>query len=130
MRVALSCFTAKATMTVTKDQIESALRAVALPSGEGDIVSAGMVSEPFITESEKGAKVMFSLNVPAEMAEQLEPLRGTAQAAVEALSGVASAMVALTAERKAGSAPSMAPPPPPPQAAPARAPEAAPRATR
>jgi ATP-binding protein involved in chromosome partitioning len=110
---------------VTKTAIQSALSKVVLPSGEGNIVSEGMVSEPFITQSEKGAKVMFSLNVPAEMAEKLEPLRGAAQAAVEALPGVVSAMVALTAERKAGSAPTMAPPPPKPASA--RAPEAAPR---
>lgn len=112
-------------MTITKDQIQSALSAVTLPGGAGDLVSNAMVSEPFITQSEKGAKVMFSLNVPADQAEAMEPLRGAAQAAVEALPGVVSAMVAMTAERKAGSAP--AGPPPSPKPAPARAPEAAPR---
>ncbi len=103
-------------MTVTKDQIRAALSAVALPDGTGDLVSNGLVSEPFITNADAGAKVMFSLTVPAEQAQAMEPLRGAAQAAVEALPGVASAMVAMTAEKKPGGAfdaPRPSPPPPP-----------------
>ena len=106
-------------MTITKEQVRNALSAVKMPSGDGDIVSLGLVSEPFITESDAGSKVMFSLTVPAEMAEQLEPLRGQAEKAVTDLDGVASAMVAMTAERKAGSSPAPQTPTPPqqPQAA-------------
>ncbi len=104
-------------MTVTKDQIRAALSAVVLPDGSGNLVSAGLVSEPFVTNGDAGAKVMFSLTVPAEQAEVMEPLRGAAQAAVEALPGVASAMVAMTAEKKPGSPSASPPTAPPPRAA-------------
>ena len=63
-----------------------------------DIVAGGMVSDIFID----GSKVIFSLTVPARQAEEFEPLREAAHAAVLALEGVDSAMVALTAERAAG----------------------------
>ena len=111
-------------MSITKQQIIDALSSVKM-SGRGggeesDIVSLGMVSDPFITTGDAGSKVMFSLTVPADRAEELEPLREEAQAAVEAIAGVASAMVALTAERKPGSgAPSAAPRRPAPPTAPA-----------
>ena len=105
-------------MSVTKQQILDALASVQLTAGSGgdpqDIVSLGMVSDPFITQNDGGSKVMFSLTVPAEKAESLEPLRAEAEAAVTAVDGVVSAMVVLTAERKAGEASAAAPPPPPP----------------
>ncbi len=110
-------------MTITKDQVLEALTKLELPDNEGNIVSAGMVSAPFITESDAGSKVMFSLTVPAERAQMMEPLRSAAQQVVESLDGVASAMVAMTAERKAGEGGSM--PPPPPMAAPTAAPKPA-----
>ncbi|MEP0941704.1 MAG: Mrp/NBP35 family ATP-binding protein [Rhizobiaceae bacterium] len=107
-------------MSITKQQIMDALASVQMPAGSGDgpqdIVSLDMVSDPFITEGDSGAKVMFSLTVPADRAEELEPLRTQAQTAVTAVDGVASAMVALTAERKAGEG--NASPPPQPRAAP------------
>ena len=66
-------------MSVTKQQILDALASVQLTAGSGsdpqDIVSLGMVSDPFITQNDGGAKVMFSLTVPADKAESLEPLR-------------------------------------------------------
>ena len=120
-------------MTVTADEIRSALSQVPGPDGKGDIVSLGMVSDPFVTTRDGQAKVMFSLTVPAERAKELESLRVNAQKTVEALEGVASVMVAMTAERKGGSgAPSgggMAPPPPPPMMpkAPVGQPETAPK---
>ena len=101
-------------MKVSTDTIKDALRTVKGPDGQGDIISLNMVSEPFVTETEGASKVMFSLTVPADRAKELESLRADAQAAVEAIEGVASAMVALTAERKAGdakAAPAAAPAP-------------------
>ncbi|MEL6947233.1 MAG: Mrp/NBP35 family ATP-binding protein [Pseudomonadota bacterium] len=89
-------------MSVSKETVLETLSRLEIPNGEGNIVSVGMVSDPFITVSEAGAKVMFSLSVPAEMAEALEPLRLTAQKAVENIPGVASAMAVMTAERKPG----------------------------
>ncbi len=96
-------------MTISKDQIKNVLSNIKAPTGEGDIVSLGMVSEPFITQGDDGAKVMFSLTVPTDTAEKMEPLREQAQKAVMEIEGVSSAMVALTAERKPGSAPSSPP---------------------
>lgn len=103
-------------MSITSEQVLAALSAVRLPNSDDDIVSLEMVSEPFISESGDGSKVMLSLTVPADLAQQLEPVRAKAQGVLEALPGVKSAMVALTAERKLGqgtSSAGMAPPPPP-----------------
>ncbi len=91
---------------ISKDQVLERLRAVRGPEGRGDIVGLGLVSDIFIN----GGKVMFSVTVPAELAASMEPLRKAAEAAVRAMPGVESAMVALTAERK-GAAPAAAPPP-------------------
>lgn len=82
----------------------------------GDLISLGLVSDVFITDG----KVIFSINVPAERAQELEPLRKAAEMTVADLEGVSKVIVALTAERKAGGAA-----PAPVQSAP---PTAAPRA--
>src|SRR5881275_1545822 len=55
-------------------------------------------------------KVFFSINVEATEARAWESVRAQAEAAVRATPGVTVAMIALTAERKPGSA---APPPVP-----------------
>src|SRR5260370_20895109 len=47
-------------------------------------------------------KVFFSITVDAAVVNAWEPVRRRAEAAVKALPGVASVMVALTAERAAG----------------------------
>ncbi len=99
-------------MAISKQQIFDALSTIKSPVGDSDLVAAGMVSEPFVTEGKDGIKVMFSLTVPADLAEKLEPLREQAQKVVTSIDGVESAMVALTAERKAGSAASPQPPKP------------------
>src|ERR1700754_3690457 len=59
-------------------------------------------------------KVFFSINVEAAEARAWESVRAAAEAAVRAIPGVTVAMIALTAERKPGSAPT----PPPAAAAP------------
>ena len=96
-------------MAITKQQVLDVLSSIELPEENSDIVASKMVSDPFITEGENGAKVMFSITVPADQAQQLEPLREVAQQIVEDMDGVESAMVALTAERKPGSPPSGSP---------------------
>jgi ATP-binding protein involved in chromosome partitioning len=55
-------------------------------------------------------KVFFSINVDAQEARAWESVRTEAESAVRAIPGVTAAMIALTAERKAGTAP---PPPRP-----------------
>jgi ATP-binding protein involved in chromosome partitioning len=83
---------------ITKDQILDALKQVRGPDLEGDIVSQGLVSDIFASDG----KVIFSITVPAERAKELEPLRKAAEKVVSGLPGVASVMVALTAEKKPG----------------------------
>ena len=92
-------------MSVTQQQVLDALARVMSPRGialpHADVLSA-------ITASD--GKVFFSINVDAAEARAWENVRAQAEAAVRAIPGVTVAMIALTAERKAGSA---APPPVP-----------------
>ena len=85
-----------------------------VPDGGGDIVSLGLVSDIVIANG----KVMFSITVPAERANALEPLRAAAEAAVRTMPGVAGAMVVLTAEKKGGRTAGAPPPPPRPRPGP------------
>jgi ATP-binding protein involved in chromosome partitioning len=97
---------------LSRDRVIEALKGIRGPDLEGNIVELGMVSDVFISD----AKVYFSINVPAERAQELEPLRQAAERTVKAIPGVNGAVVSLTAERKQGSAP----PPRPQLAAPAQ----------
>ena len=91
-------------MSVTQQQLLDALAKVMSPRGvaltEADVLSAITVNE---------GKVFFSINVDAAEARAWESVRAQAEAAVRAVPGVTVAMIALTAERKPGSA---APPQP------------------
>jgi len=97
-----------------KETILARLGAVAGPDGTGDLVALGLVSDILIN----GGKVMFSITVDAARAHEMEPLRARAAAAVNAIDGVESTLVILTAERKGASMATSAPPPRP---APSRA---------
>ncbi len=85
---------------ITEEQVLERLGKVKGPDLEGDIVSLGMVSGVLID----GGKVIFSVNVPAERAQELEPLRHAAEQSVMKLDGVEKVLAVLTGERKAGSA--------------------------
>ena len=91
-------------MAVDKDQVLGALRAVTSPRGV-PLVDAKVLSE--ITASD--GKVFFSINVDANEARAWEDVRAKAEAAVRAIPGVTTAMVALTAERRPGAAPAQSP---------------------
>ncbi|MEO1066810.1 MAG: P-loop NTPase, partial [Pseudomonadota bacterium] len=91
-----------------KQAVLSQLSRVKGPDLEGNLVSLGLVSDVFVTNG----KVMFSISVPAERAEELEPLRKAAETAVMDVDGVEKVTAVLTAEKKAGS------PPPRPRPAP------------
>ena len=80
---------------VTQQQVLEALKSIKNPVGEGDVVSGGLISGIFIANG----KVFFSVTVPAERAQELEPLRVAAEKAVARLPGVASAVAALTGEK-------------------------------
>ena len=113
-------------MTVTKDAVLDKLRTVKGPDFEGDVVSLGLVSDIFIADG----KVFFSITVPADRAQQLEPLRAAAERAVKDLPGVAGAVVALTAEKKGGGMEAAPPRPAPKPAAPRPAAPQAPAGPR
>ncbi|NVP56264.1 Mrp/NBP35 family ATP-binding protein [Mycoplana rhizolycopersici] len=85
---------------VSKDQVLDRLRTVRGPDMEGNIVDLGMVSDVFISDG----KVYFSITVPAERAKELDPMRAAAERVVRDIPGVKAAMVALTADKKAGAA--------------------------
>ena len=93
-------------MSVTQQQVLDALAKVMSPRGVA-LTNAGVLSA--ITAND--GKVFFSINVEATEARAWESVRAAAEAAVRAMPGVTMAMVALTAERKAG--PAAAAPPPP-----------------
>jgi ATP-binding protein involved in chromosome partitioning len=88
---------------VTQQQVQDALAKVATPRGVG-LTNANVLSPISATDG----KVFFSINVEAAEARAWESVRAAAESAVRAIPGVEVAMVALTAERKPGSAP---PPP-------------------
>jgi len=113
---------------ITKEQVLETLKTVRGPDLEHNIVELGMVSDVFISDG----KVYFSITVPAERAKDLEPMRLAAERVVKQMPGVKGAMVALTADKKAG-APAARPAPP--QAAPhahshPHAPQQPPRAAK
>src|SRR5262249_28851881 len=94
-------------MAVTKEEVLANLAGVASPEGI-PLPETGALSEVVAGDG----KVFFSITVDAADVKAWEPVRKRAEEVVRALPGVQSALVALTAERKAG-APSARPPPPP-----------------
>ena len=101
-------------MSITKEAVTEKLRTIKGPDFEGDLVSLGLVSDIFIANN----KVFFSITVPADRAQALEPLRAAAERAVKAIPGVEGAVVALTAEKKGGGMETAPPRPAPPRPAP------------
>jgi ATP-binding protein involved in chromosome partitioning len=93
-------------VSVTQQQVLDALAKVASPRGVA-LTNAGVLSA--ITAND--GKVFFSINVDATEARAWESVRAAAEEAVRAIPGVTMAMIALTAERKAG--PAAAAPPAP-----------------
>jgi ATP-binding protein involved in chromosome partitioning len=86
-------------LTVTKQQVLDALAKVASPRGV-PLTNAHVLSEIAVNDG----KVFFSVNVDAAEARAWEGVRAQAEAAVRAIPGVSTAMIALTAERKPGGA--------------------------
>jgi len=86
---------------ITSEQVLDRLRKVRGPDREGNIVDLDMVSGVHID----GGNIIFSITVPAERAQELEPLRSAAEQVVMELDGVTKVMAVLTGERKAGDAP-------------------------
>jgi ATP-binding protein involved in chromosome partitioning len=107
-------------MAVATDTVLAALGKVSAPDG-APLPQSGTLSDIVVTDG----KVFFSITVDAGAVRQWEPVRERAEAAVRAVPGVTSAMVALTGERAAsqpspasgegqgGGAPPPRPQPPP-----------------
>jgi len=91
-------------VSVTQQQVLDGLAKVMSPRGVA-LTNADVLSAISVTDG----KVFFSINVDAAEARAWESVRAQAEAAVRAIPGVNVAMIALTAERKPGSA--AAPPP-------------------
>jgi ATP-binding protein involved in chromosome partitioning len=87
-------------MAVTKEQVLAALDRVPSPEGT-PLPRTGALSDVVVSDG----KVFFSISVDAGAVKGWEPVRQRAEAAVKAVPGVQSAMVALTAEKKPGPAP-------------------------
>jgi ATP-binding protein involved in chromosome partitioning len=109
-------------MADLKDDVLAALGKVSAPDGV-PLPATGKLSD--IVAS--GGKVFFSISVEAGAVKAWEAVRAQAEAAVRALPGVQSVMVALTAERAGGGEAGAVPPPRRPPTAPGSA-HGAPRA--
>jgi ATP-binding protein involved in chromosome partitioning len=91
---------------VTQQQVQEALARVKSPDGVA-LTNANVLSAITVNDG----KVFFSINVDARQARAWETVRAETEAAVRAIPGVTAAMIALTAERKPGSAPERGPAP-------------------
>ncbi len=92
-----------------KDDVLSALGTISSPDG-APLPATGKLSDIVASDG----KVFLSVTVDAAAVEQWEAVRQRAEAAIRAIPGVTSVMVALTAERAAGAgrpAPQRPPPP-------------------
>jgi ATP-binding protein involved in chromosome partitioning len=89
-------------MPVSKADILASLETVKTPEG-GPLPRSGALSDIVAADG----KVFFSISVEAGAVPRWEPVRRAAEAAVRAVPGVASVLVALTGERAAGSAPAV-----------------------
>jgi ATP-binding protein involved in chromosome partitioning len=90
---------------VTKEAVLASLAQVKSPSG-APLAGSANLSDVVVSDG----KVFFSITVDAAAVQAWEPVRKAAEAAVRAVPGVTSAMVALTGER-AGGAPGARPAP-------------------
>ncbi len=79
-------------------RIREALRQVAAPGGDRDIVAAGMVAGIAID----GGKVSVSLEVDPAQGPALEPMRQEVERVLGAIAGVQQATAVLTAQRASG----------------------------
>ncbi len=95
-------------MSVTKEDILTALSKIVDPGRGQDIVTADMVKAPTVS----GGNVSFLIEVDPAKGKAMEPIRAAAQAAVEALPGVDKVTAILTAHATEPAAPAPKGPPP------------------
>ena len=87
-------------MTITADQVREHLKGIKGPDGS-DLVASGKLSDIVISDN----KVFFSLTVDASAAPAWEAVRKKAESEIRSIPGVASVLIALTAERAGGAPP-------------------------
>jgi ATP-binding protein involved in chromosome partitioning len=105
-------------MAPTKEQVLARLNDVRAPDGRA-LTATGTLSDIVVSDG----KVFFSIGVEASLVQSWEPVRKAAEAAARSVPGIASALVALTAERAGGARPAAAQRPAPGGPRPAQAPE-------
>src|SRR5271168_4574942 len=93
-------------MALTSSEVLASLDGVSSPEGL-PLPKTGVLSDILVADG----KVFFSITVNAAVVQAWEPVRKRAEAAVKAIPGVVSVMVALTAERKPGAAAAPSPSP-------------------
>jgi ATP-binding protein involved in chromosome partitioning len=81
-------------MAVTQARVLEALKRIKGPDLTSNIVDLGLVSEVLIRDD----KAYFSITVPAERAEELEPLRQAAEKVVRDIPGLNGVSAVLTAD--------------------------------
>ena len=79
---------------VSRDEVMAALAAVPGPDGRTPLPEFGAVSGVTIRDS----KVFVAIAIDPARAKAMEPMRARAEAAIRAISGIAGAVVTLTAE--------------------------------
>src|ERR1700732_5161287 len=107
-------------MASLKDDVLAALAQVLSPEGK-PLTETGTLSDIVATDG----KVFFSITVDAGAVKAWESVRARAEAAIRAVPGVNSVLVALTAERAGGAAAAAPPRRPPMPPGPARPRESA-----
>jgi ATP-binding protein involved in chromosome partitioning len=93
-------------MALSKNEVLASLESVRSPDGT-PLPQAGVLSDIIVGDG----KVFFSISVDAAAVKSWEPVRAKAEAAVRAIPGITSAMVALTAERSGAAQAQPAAPP-------------------
>jgi ATP-binding protein involved in chromosome partitioning len=88
---------------VSRDEVMAALTAVPGPDGRTPLPESGAVTGVTVRDE----KVFVAIAIDPARAKVMEPMRASAEAAIRAISGVAGAVVTLTAEsaRAVGGAP-------------------------
>jgi ATP-binding protein involved in chromosome partitioning len=79
---------------ISRDEVMAALAAVPGPDGRASLPESGAVSGVTIRDG----KVFVAIAIDPARAKAMEPMRAGAEAAIRAISGVAGAVVTLTAE--------------------------------
>jgi ATP-binding protein involved in chromosome partitioning len=87
-------------MTITADQVRERLKGIKGPDGS-ELLASGKLSDIVISSG----KVFFSLTVDAGAAPAWEAVRKKAESEIRSMPGVASVLIALTAERSGGAPP-------------------------